>query len=662
MKKQAILGRTSPLPASIYDVDVLKSGDYACAVEAVPETIEKSEFLVVYIYTAKKIQKGDTQAVTRTFLDRTNYITQDLESQEPKWLTATLGNLLHTHAPCGKKIYVSDETRELVAEFFGKRPDEDYALGPIHAFQEEYLSLKMAKKDNAIKDAADRVMGIVQETPEDFVQWIEDSALLKSRYIFYKYTGKVKVQGYCTHCKQGVEIRKPKHNMVTECPNCNSQVTLKTEARSTKVEDETVVTLLEYHQPTRRLILRTFEVSKKYGREYRTPRLTISERHRAINPMKECEDNYSYGRFKSRIHDVRWNKVLDTCTRSSTIYPHNLHELQELPELKYSGVQELAMSTPDVRFNIRKLMSNTLNGDHVVEKLAKVGLYKMATEYLETRILHHYHGGAILETDATTLNDLLQVENDDAKLLINANVGLTGLMIFSHFRHHGKRLSSEELEIIDKLKIQKHHLVDRGITNYVPIAKALKYLDKVYKKTGKNPTTSYRDYLGMCHELDMDMKSAKTLFPEHLTDSHDIVVGIMNIRKGEIEAKRAAKEFAQIEERSVENGAFYNYVGKKYTIRSANSAVEILNEGNSLNHCVGSKTYLSKVAKGDIAILFLRKREEPDVSFFTVEMRGQQIIQCRTQGNKGVERSDLRTFLDEWKEELDRREKMQQSA
>ncbi len=650
MKKQAMLGRTSRLSASGYDIVALKDTEYGCAVEAVTETIEKSEFLVVYIYTAKKILNGDTQAVTRTFLDRTNYITQDLESQEPKWLTATLVNLLHAHAPYGKKIYVSDETRDIIAEFFNKQPEEKYPLKPIHAFQEQFLALRMEKKDNAIKEAADRVMNLVQDVPDDFVHWIEESALLKSRYIFYKYTGKVKVQGYCTHCKQEVELRKPKQNVMTECPNCKSHVTLKTESKATKVADKTVVTLLQYITTSQQLILRTFEVSKRYGREYKTPHLTVFEFHRTLNPAKEIEENYSYGCYKWRGHDVRWNKVLDIYTQPTTPYPHNLHELSDLPELKYSGLEELAKSSPDVRFGVNSLIAKNLQGDHIAEKLGKVGLCRLAIDYIDMR--ERYYCENHLETDGTTLNDILQVEHDDAKLLIEANISMNGLGLFSNFRYRGKRLSLEELLIIEKLHISKHHIVDRGICDYTTVTKALKYLGKVYEETGKNEITNYRDYLNMCNELEMDMKSKKVLFPKKLKESHDIVLGIMNTQKAKAKAEALAKDFAEIQERSAENEAIYGYQNEKYMIRSAKNVLEIVNEGVSLSHCVASESYLTKAAKGEIAILFLRKVDEPETSFYTIEMRDKKIIQCRTKGNKGVERKELRDFLEDWKKEL----------
>lgn len=657
MKGQTLLGRTYIMQAGGDCVAAMGDGNYSCAVEADIERIEKSEYLVLYIYRAKDLLAGDTKAVTRTFIDKYNYITQDTRSQEPKWLTATMKNLLHTFAPYGKEMYHSDDTKRTIADYFGVQYQEDFPLRPVFEFQEKYLAMKMSKKDNAIKEAADKDMGIVPEIPKDFAQWVEESALLKSRYIFYKYTGKVNVQGYCTHCKQDVEVRKPKHNVETECPNCSSKVTLKTETRATKIVDQTVATLLQYSHSTKEFIVRSFEVAKRYGREYRTPRLTIYEHHRTLNLWKAEERNYAYGMFKQRIGDMRWNRVMENHNPISVLYPYNLHELMHLPELNYSGVQEMATSSPDMRFHVSYLIKKNLNGDHIAEKLAKVGLFHLAKDYIScqgNRSFDYYHDHE-LDNEGTKLNDILQVGNDDAKLLIEANVSMKGLGLFRFFRSGGKRLTAEELNIMEKLKIQKYHLTADGICRHVPITKALKYLDKIYRETRKIQTTAYRDYLNMCHELEMDMKSKKVLFPKNLRESHDIVVGILNERQAEREAKALENDYAAIKERSLEYDKYYGYRDKNFLIRAAQDGLEIVNEGFALCHCVGSRFYLRNVAQGKTVILFLRKCDEPDKSFYTIQMREGRLIQCRTHGNVGVEGKELKKFLQDWQKELERR-------
>ena len=63
-------------------------------------------------------------------------------------------------------------------------------------------------------------------------------------------------------------------------------------------------------------------------------------------------------------------------------------------------------------------------------------------------------------------------------------------------------------------------------------------------------------------------------------------------------------------------------------------AQEIKNEGAALHHCVG--TYVDRVAKGQTHIFFVRRVEEPDTPYFTMEYNKGRVIQCRGSHNCGM--------------------------
>lgn len=76
----------------------------------------------------------------------------------------------------------------------------------------------------------------------------------------------------------------------------------------------------------------------------------------------------------------------------------------------------------------------------------------------------------------------------------------------------------------------------------------------------------------------------------------------------------------------------YEKVGDEFEIVVPREPVDIINEGASLNHCVGG--YLESVASGYKTILFLRKVSEPDKSFYTIEVGNSNIIQIHGNRNK----------------------------
>lgn len=54
---------------------------------------------------------------------------------------------------------------------------------------------------------------------------------------------------------------------------------------------------------------------------------------------------------------------------------------------------------------------------------------------------------------------------------------------------------------------------------------------------------------------------------------------------------------------------------------------DIVKEGQELHHCVGN--YIDRAADGSTDILFLREKDKEDVPFYTIEVRGLEIIQYR---------------------------------
>lgn len=75
------------------------------------------------------------------------------------------------------------------------------------------------------------------------------------------------------------------------------------------------------------------------------------------------------------------------------------------------------------------------------------------------------------------------------------------------------------------------------------------------------------------------------------------------------------KGFEKLQKDRVER---FNAESDKYLIRVPNELEEITKEGMALHHCVGS--YLNTHANGRTNIIFLRKKESPDIPFYTIEV------------------------------------------
>lgn len=72
------------------------------------------------------------------------------------------------------------------------------------------------------------------------------------------------------------------------------------------------------------------------------------------------------------------------------------------------------------------------------------------------------------------------------------------------------------------------------------------------------------------------------------------------------------------------------------------STQDIKDEAASQNNCVAS--YIDKVIDGKCHILFLRKKNKPDESLVTIEVRNNHIVQARRRFNDDVTAEDQRAI------------------
>ena len=98
-------------------------------------------------------------------------------------------------------------------------------------------------------------------------------------------------------------------------------------------------------------------------------------------------------------------------------------------------------------------------------------------------------------------------------------------------------------------------------------------------------------------------------------------------------------------------------LGKGLILRVPRDTQEIKNEGAALHHCVG--TYVDRVAKGQTHIFFVRRVEEPDTPYFTMEYNNGRVIQCRGNHNCGMPAS-VKAFVAAFEKLMKEREEKQE--
>lgn len=203
-----------------------------------------------------------------------------------------------------------------------------------------------------------------------------------------------------------------------------------------------------------------------------------------------------------------------------------------------------------------------------------------------------------------------------------------------------------------------------------------KYFEKVHEQNPgchMNPAPAvertWMDYISAAEKVGYDLSQKAVVMPKDLHGKHNEAVDLRNelfprqalYRSGGEITPEIEKRF---EERAPKLQQKYGKVGAKYFIRIPQTPSEVIAEGQALHHCVGGYSYISEHAAGRNPILFLRRTDDPDTPFYTMEInvRTNAIIQCEGgpsedgHGKYGhIHRADLppeaQAFLDEWEGE-----------
>lgn len=152
--------------------------------------------------------------------------------------------------------------------------------------------------------------------------------------------------------------------------------------------------------------------------------------------------------------------------------------------------------------------------------------------------------------------------------------------------------------------------------------------------------SEYRDYLEICQKLNYDLKNS-LLYPKDLQKSHDKAAHRLK-HKADVKTKR---EFIAAY-KDISEQLCFERDGLKIICPSVPD--DVIAEGHALHHCVGS--YIDRIVRKECMILFVRKCCEETKPFYTVEIRGQKVVQVRGVRNCAAT-SEVQGFIDAFKQQ-----------
>ena len=144
--------------------------------------------------------------------------------------------------------------------------------------------------------------------------------------------------------------------------------------------------------------------------------------------------------------------------------------------------------------------------------------------------------------------------------------------------------------------------------------------------------SSYNDYVSACRWLQLDFNDTKVLKPHNFQEMHDLYTTQYFEWKGDEEKKKAEREYKAVSTKMLETANkfnFLNYQTETMCVIVAKSKTDLINEGSKLEHCVGRMNYDKRQAEGTSIICFVRKANDIDNPYVTVEMSNScKVLQC----------------------------------
>lgn len=614
--------------------------------------IADKKLLVVSVFSVKDIRAGKNTPVYVVFQGVDDFLTLEYcENGKSKWRkvsTAYLGEDSHNFSSFCAFYSRADEMR--VIRFCHSQSENGFSA--LSDLQIKIQNRRTVDSDTKRRlTIAERMKAVEKKAlPRGLKPWIIRD--LFPAHIFYHYRkGKTVQTGYCTHCKNDVQVTAPRHNKEGVCPSCGRTVTFHAIGRNAYVYDQLTTQVVQ--QIGNELVARICKASVGYS-DYKNPTVRVWENARVFFSVSD-------GRYQTESFYYRYGVEKITNWRRGDrpkaskyyycfepdmcghVYPNNLDKELKGTPWEYSQLKEFYLF--DGRpMTIRPFMQTYINGP-ALEYLIKFGLYALAVE----AVYGDQEGGRIygspLNLKGRNLQEVLGVDKRYIPAMQEVDINIKTLHLLQTFIESGISVDAAFLKWLMTHKVYDKEDIIRCL-KYCSATKLSAYINSqsaALKEEKCRHSVSdtfglYKDYIRFCEDLQYDLSDDFILYPRHIKDAHDRASDMFDKQKAKIYNEQISAEY----EKWVKQ---YQMSAAGLMIIPPKTAEEIVEEGQKLHHCVGG--YVARVAKKESVILFLRNVEQPETPFYTIEVKNGEVAQIR--GNKNcVPTPEVETYMKVW--------------
>ena len=294
---------------------------------------------------------------------------------------------------------------------------------------------------------------------------------------------------------------------------------------------------------------------------------------------------------------------------------------------------------PQIENLVRSGYSNFVN--KMIEAMShSSGYYSPTRFYVGTLSCY-------IDTKKAKPHEMLRVEKCKVKELLKSPIEYIAFRGYMFAK--GFTVTTEQLKRFQSLGFANfQYLFSSDNYKLLTPERTLNYLERErerYAKRHKNfnnliSPTYFKDYLDMTRQLYGNIPP-ELLYPKNLEEAH-------NRANQLIKEKESAELTAKIQKRC-EKLLWLSFADNELGLEifPCPTHGELIKEGEQLSHCVAS--YAKRYANGDTIILFIRKSDELDKPYFTLEYNEKNMYVVQNRGRKNCDRTpQVREFEKRW--------------
>lgn len=603
---------------------------------------EEDGLLIIRMWPRVGLAKGIKEPLSVTYID----------VAEEKWISRTDGNWSEALLENIKAVYKQQPKTFWNAKDVSTKEDtdlcnrllgtvEDSVYDAVWEWQDKVRTKANKKRAERRKADWDRMMNLIPEEPKGFMEWAAGEGTINDNFLLFKREG-AKTEVYCTNCGKTFETtEKMRHNKgqkahwnyrsecVGYCRNCRRIFDTKSWRKQKELRTESCVILPQVAGEY--ISMRSFWVRKAFKKKQIIPggpekweqTVNVYEDLRIFVDPKtfESEDSFKWDVVpqlgnkgcwrRARFFDYGGRQYAYQIT-SGKMYMGNADEICEA-----SGMRRILYDScqGNERENPQRLLI-TMARKKFIEYLLKAGLNRLAEEALREPYRVE------LNENAHNLKDLIGVDGQTLRIMKDIDGHYDMIPLLNEIKHLGQKVDIETIKYMNTEKIwfMDLPLDETGLT----IQRMMNYLRKQAEKEGrkiKSVLQEYIDYLKTAEKLGYDTRDEIVCRTPDLKKMHDRYVEHYNKHKEGIRENNANKNFWQIAEKSGRNAEHFGYEKGGLKILVPERASDIIREGREQHHCVGANDiYMERMAKGESYIIFLRKKEELEKPYYTLEV------------------------------------------